>query len=75
MGDRRVRNQALDLGNGKNVGFIKFSSHEGDQNTFNFYAFAVFEGKILAINFSCTEKLQKTWEKVADEIVGSLKIK
>jgi len=61
--------------NGKYVGFVKFSSPATDQNIFNFFAFAVVRGKILSLSFNCTEKLQKTWEKVADEIVGSLKIK
>jgi len=61
--------------NGKYVGFIKFSSKATDQDIFNFFAFAVVDGKILSLSFNCTEKLKKTWEKVADEIIGSLKIK
>jgi len=61
--------------NGKNIAFIKFSSKAIDQNIFNYFAFAIVDGKILAINFNSTERLQKIWEKVADEMVGSLKIK
>ena len=62
--------------NGKKVGFIKFSSQATDQvGIFNFYFFTVANGKILFFNFNCTEKLQTTWEKTADEILNSLKIK
>jgi hypothetical protein len=60
---------------GKNIGFIKFSSQASDQNIFNFYFFMVVNGKILQFTFNCIDKLQKPWEKAADEILDSVKEK
>ncbi len=73
--DIKVLSDGIKNVNGKKIGFIKFSSRASDQNIFNFYFFSVVNGKILLFNFSCIETLQKTWEKTADEILDSLKIK
>jgi hypothetical protein len=55
--------------------FIKFSSQASDQNIFNFFFFTVVNGKILIFTFNCIERLQKPWEKAADEILDSIKVK
>jgi hypothetical protein len=73
--DIKILEEGIKNVNGKHIGFIKFSSQATDQYIFNYYAFAAVHGKILALNFNCIEKLQKTWEKVADEIVASLRTK
>ncbi len=73
--DIKILGDGIKTVNGKKIGFIKFSSQASDQNIFNFYFFTVINGKILLFNFNCIEKLQKTWEKTADEILNSLKIK
>ncbi|MGC4104382.1 hypothetical protein [Ferruginibacter sp.] len=73
--DIKILGDGVKTVNGKSIGFIKFSSQAIDQGIFNFYFFTVFNGKILLFTFNCIEKLQKDWEKAADEILNSLKIK
>jgi hypothetical protein len=73
--DIKILQDGIKTVNGKNIGFIKFSSHASDQNIFNFYFFTVVKGNILFFTFNCIEKLQKSWEKTADEMLASIKIK
>lgn len=73
--DIKILGDGIKSVNGKNIGFIKFSSEARDQNIFNFYFFTIVNGKILFFHFNCIEKLQKSWEKTADEILNSLKTK
>lgn len=73
--DIKILGDGLKTANGKSIGFIKFSSQASDQDIFNYYFFTVFNGKILLFNFNCIGKLQKNWEKIADEMLDSLKIK
>jgi len=73
--DIKILGEGIKNVNGKNIGFIKFSSQASDQNIYNFYFFTVVDGKITFFNFNCIEKLQNTWEKTADKILDSLKIK
>ena len=73
--DIKILGDGIKNVNGKNIGFIKFSSQASDQNIFNFYFFTVVNGKILLFTFNCIEELQHSWEKVADEILDSIKIK
>ena len=51
--DIKILGDGIKSLNGKSIGFIKFSSHASDQNIFNFYFFAVINGKILLFNFNC----------------------
>jgi len=60
---------------GKKMGFFKFMSQAVDAKIFNYYFFTILDGKILIFTFNCTEKLRGSWEKIADEIVASVKIK
>jgi hypothetical protein len=73
--DVKILKDGVKSVNGKNIGFIKFSSSASDQNIFNYYFFSVVNGKIVLFNFNCIEKLQGTWEKIGDEMLSSLKIK
>ena len=73
--DVKIIGEGIKSINGKSIGFIKFSSQASDQSIFNFYFFTIVNGKILFLNFNCIEKLQKNWEKAADEIIDSLKVK
>ena len=73
--DIKILDQGVKVVNGKKVGFIKFSSVAVDQNIFNYYFFTVLDGKIIFFTFNCIEKLQKTWESVAEDILNSLKVK
>jgi hypothetical protein len=73
--DIKILGDGIKSVNGKSIGFIKFSSQASDQNIFNFYFFTVVNGKILLFTFNCIEKLQKVWEKTADEILNSMKLK
>ena len=60
---------------GKNIGFIKFTSQASDQKIFNYYFFTSVNGKIMLLTFNCIEKLQPDWEKVADQMLNSIKVK
>lgn len=60
--------------NGKEIGFIKFSAKAIDQKIFNYYFFASYNGQLLLGSFNCVEKLQKEWEPIAEQIVGSLQL-
>lgn len=72
--DIKIIGQGVKKANGKTIGFIKFTSQASDQNVYNFYFFTVVNGKILFFTFNCIEKLQDTWEKAADDILGSIKL-
>jgi hypothetical protein len=59
--------------NGKKVAWFKFLSQAVDQKVFNYYSFIIIDGKILSLTFNCIKKIQKPWERKADEIIASLK--
>jgi len=73
--DFKVLQEGVKTINGKKVGYFKFMSSAPDQNVFNYYFFTIVDGKILFFTFNCIQKLQKSWEKTADQIVASLKTK
>jgi hypothetical protein len=73
--DIKILGEGVKTVDGKHIGFIKFSSQAIDQNIFNFFFFCVVNGKLMQFTFNSTEALQKNWEKVADEIVNSVRIK
>jgi hypothetical protein len=60
--------------NERKVGYIKFTSQAIDQNIFNYYFFVIVDGKVLLFTFNCIEKLRAKWEKLADNMVISLKV-
>jgi hypothetical protein len=72
--DVKILGQGIKKVNGKAIGFIKFASQASDQNVFNYYFFTVVNGKILLFTFNCIQKLQDTWEKVADDILNSIRL-
>jgi hypothetical protein len=61
--------------NGKKVGFFKFTTQAKGDKIFNYYFFTVVDGKILLFTFNCTATLKSSWEKTADEMAASLKVK
>ena len=71
--DLTVIDEGIKTINGKKVGYFKFLTQAIDQKVFNYYFFTVVNGKILLFSFNSIEKLQKKWEKTADEIVASLR--
>jgi hypothetical protein len=73
--DIKILDQGIKTVDGKHIGFIKFLSQASDQKIFNFFSFCIVNGKLMQFTFNCTETLQKNWEKVADEMVNSIKIK
>jgi hypothetical protein len=73
--EARLLGDSIKTVNGKKVGYIKFISAASDQNIFNYYFFTIENGQILFFTFNCIEKMQSSWEKAADEIVASLKVK
>jgi hypothetical protein len=73
--DAKLLEDGIKTINGKKVGYIKFISAATDQNVFDYYFFTIENGKILFFTFNCLEKQRSTWEKAADEMVASLKVK
>ena len=73
--DIKVLSDGVKIVNGKKIGYLKFLSQASDQKIFNYYFFTVVNGKILFFTFNCIEKLQNIWEKTADQMLNSLKIK
>ena len=70
-----VRGSGIKTVNGKKIGFLKFTTQAIDQKVFNYYFFTSLDAKLLLFSFNCIEKLRPAWEKTADKIVESLKIK
>jgi len=69
--DIKILSDGIMLVKKKKIGFIKFISQASDQNVFNFYFFTEVEGRVLFISFNCIEKIRKTWEKAADDMMNS----
>ena len=61
--------------NDKKVGYFKLITDAADQKVYNYIFIANVDGKLLIATFNCIEKLMPEWESVAENIVGSLKIK
>ena len=76
---KRTDTQILENGvkdvSGRKVGYIKFTSEAIGSKIFNYYFFALVDGKIFMFAFNCIEKLRSTWEKTTDEMVASLRTK
>ncbi|MDB5222666.1 MAG: hypothetical protein JWN83_1333 [Chitinophagaceae bacterium] len=73
--DLKVINTGIKTVNGKQIGFFKFISKAIDQNIFNYYFITIVDGKALVFTFNCIDRLRSTWEKNADGIVASLKVR
>lgn len=73
--DFKILDDGVKTINGKKIGYFKFLSQAIDQKVFNYYFFTVVNGKVLLFTFNCIQKVQAEWEKTADEIVSSLKVK
>jgi hypothetical protein len=73
--DMILRGSGIKTVNKKKIGFLKFTTSAVDQKVFNYYFFTSFEGKLLLFSFNCIESLRPTWEKTADQVVESLRIK
>lgn len=58
--------------NGKNVGYIKFMIKAVDQKVFNYMFFTNLDGRVLLMNFNCTETLLPDWKDAAESIVSSV---
>ncbi|WP_156133114.1 hypothetical protein [Lacinutrix sp. Hel_I_90] len=61
--------------NGKQIVYFKFLTQAIDQKIFNYYFFTVYKGKLLMFTFNTIEVLKEEWEKKADNILLSIKIK
>jgi hypothetical protein len=73
--DAVILSNGVKVINGKKVGYFKFISQAVDQKIFNYYFFVIVSGKILLFSFNCIQQLQEQWEKSADEMVTSVKVK
>lgn len=61
--------------NGKKVGFLKFISKSKDLRVFNYYFLVSVDNKALMFTFNCLETLRSKWEKTANSMLASLKVK
>jgi hypothetical protein len=73
--DLEIKDKGLKTVNGKKVAYFKFLSQAIDQKVFNYFFFALIDGKVLLFTFNCIEKLQKEWEAKADTMLSTLKIR
>ena len=71
--DVEILADGVKMVNGKKIAWFKFISQAVDQKVFNYYSFIIVDGKILSLTFNCIKKIQKPWERKADEIIASLK--
>ena len=62
------------LEDGKNIGYIKFTSQAEDQKNFNFLFYISIDNRLLLFTFNCISKLRKKWEASADKMAGSLRL-
>ena len=65
----------IHLQDGKNIGYLKFSSMENGKKYFNYTFFISVQDKPLIFRFSCLLKDQKKWEADADKIANSIRVK
>lgn len=72
--DIKILGEGVKTVSRKKVGFIKFLSQSSDRGIFNFYFFTEFDGKVLFFSFNCNQRIQKSWEKTAEDILNSLRI-
>ena len=73
--DITIIDQGIKEVSGKKMGFLKFMSQAADSRIFNYYFFTILDSKIVMFTFNCMEKHRKVWEKVADAMAESLRIK
>ena len=62
------------LQDGKNIGYLKFSSEEFGKKYFNYIFFISVENRLMAVTFVCSWGQHKKWEPVVDSIANSLRI-
>jgi len=64
----------IHLQDGKNIGYIKFSTKEGKTKYFHYTFFISVDAKPLLFKFSCPFKQRKRWEAAVDNVANSLRI-
>jgi len=71
----KILDSGVKIVNGKKVSYCKFETDAIDQKTFNYYFFVVHKNKVLMFTFDCVNKSKSRWEKIADEMVMSVRLK
>lgn len=64
----------IHLQDGKNIGYLKFSSKDDGRKNFNYIFFISVDDKPLVFSFSVPFKQRKKWEPLADTIANSLRV-
>lgn len=64
----------IHLQDGKNIGYLKFSTKENGRKYFNYTFFISVHDKPVVFQFSCLLKEQKKWEAEMDKIANSLRV-
>ncbi len=70
----RYIDDGIHLQDGKNIGYIKFSTKEGKTKYFHYTFFISVYAKPLLFKFSCPFKQRKRWEAAVDNMANSLMI-
>lgn len=73
--DLRILSKGVRTIDGHKISYFKFISKAIDQNVFNYYFLVILNSKVVFFSFNCTEKLQPVWEKTADQVLESIRIK
>ena len=73
--DVQILEEGTRVINGKRIPYIKFIFQAPGKKVFRYHFFAAVDGELMCFIFSCPEKQKEVWEKTADEIVRSVKIK
>lgn len=63
------------LQEGKNIGYLKYSSEEFRRTYFNYIFFISVDNRLLGITFICFFDQRKKWEPIVDLIANSIRLK
>lgn len=64
----------IHLQDGKNIGYLKFSTKESGKKYFNYVFFISVDSKPLVFRFNCPLKEQKKWDTEIDKAANSLRV-
>jgi hypothetical protein len=62
------------LQDGKNIGYVKFTTLEKKQKIFHYRFYISFKERLLVFEFACPKKMRSVWEIKADEMANSIRV-
>ncbi|MFT3980108.1 MAG: hypothetical protein QM687_06525 [Ferruginibacter sp.] len=73
--DYKYIDDGIHLQDGKNIGYIKYSTKNDGRKAFNSVFYISYGDKALLFHFTCPLRQRKKWEADIDAIANSLRIK